>query len=943
MNAIKTLLLPFVAAVFMLPASGQNLQKRIIATERVKVDCPVGTAPRLPFRLWVKYSDGSTGYRQVRWENSPLESERAETAAEVGGEYNVEGYITGDYTTSEGLPVKALVKVVDGTYATPAKTPRAHTLPLSDVRITGDNRLTHNRNLDIANLLSLDVSQQLYNYRDTYGLSTEGYTVSDGWDSPVTKLKGHGTGHYLSALAFAYACAEDPVQKAQLKANITRMVNEMRECQERTFVWSDSLGRYWEARDFCPEEELREIKGSWKDFDAYKKDYRKYGYGYMNAIPAQHPAMVEMYRPYNNSDWVWAPYYTIHKQLAGLIDIATYMDDKAVADKALQIAKDMGMWVWNRMHYRTFVSSEGDREQRRSRPGNRYEMWNIYIAGENGGMGESMARLAEMTSDPTEKAKFIEGAAAFDNPVFFDALSVNVDDIRTRHANQHIPQIVGALRSYLTNGNPYYYNLALNFWRMIQDRYRYAPGGVGNGEMFRQPYTQMLSMGDLADLNETCCAYNLAKLTKDLACFDPDDASYMDYYERVLYNQIVGSINPEEYAVCYQYAVGLNATKPFGNETPQSTCCGGTGAENHVKYQEAIYFADAGTLWVALYMPSELNWKEKKVVVKQECEWPSEYSKITVSGGRFAMKLRVPEWATDGFEIKLNGKTIAKDCHPGTYFEIGRRKWRSGDVVEVFMPFSVRVDYGPDKIETAKGWEGNELEPAWAGTLMYGPLAMTGTGVQNWEDAVISLSKVVACGHSSENGYNGNVYSLKVDGEEFLPDYFRNEKSTHYYRIEPQGGWNSGADNGPVNKSRLLASLQVARGRLDAQKAWDAMATKVPEYAPWAARGFERMLEALKRAEDVYSDGSKTFGQREVNSATGQLNTAINSMRPGNLAEPEDLEPLFETMWEIGRNPQDPAMREAFEYARMVIGYVRDGSGTPDMIRKAIDGINAVK
>lgn len=121
--------------------------------------------------------------------------------------------------------------------------------------------------------------------------------------------------------------------------------------------------------------------------------------------PPHHPALIEMYRAYNNSDWVWAPYYSIHKQLAGLIDIATYMDDKSIADKALLIAKDMGLWVWNRMHYRTYVKKDGTQEERRTRPGNRYEMWNMYIAGEVGGMGESLARLSEMVSAPEEKAR----------------------------------------------------------------------------------------------------------------------------------------------------------------------------------------------------------------------------------------------------------------------------------------------------------------------------------------------------------------------------------------------------------------------------------------------------------------------------------------------------------------------------------------------------------
>ncbi|MBP3714157.1 MAG: glycoside hydrolase family 127 protein, partial [Phocaeicola sp.] len=471
--------------------------KDIVSVEAISVEAPVGTAPRLPFQVWVTYSDGSQEFRQAKWSNSSPVTEEAEANPQInptGTTYSVKGYILGDNTTPNGYPISASIKVVDQPYATPSNTPVAETLPLDKVSVTGDNRLTWNRDLDIDEILKWDVSQQLYNYRDTYGLSTEGYKESDGWDSPTTKLKGHGTGHYMSALAFAFACCQDPAKREQLKQNITRMVNELRECQERTFVWDEKLGRYWEARDLAPEAELRQLNGTWADFDNYKKEYQKYGYGYLNAIPAQHPALIEMYRAYNNDNWVWAPYYSIHKQLAGLIDIATYIDDQAIADKALLIAKDMGLWVWNRLHYRTYVKSDGTQEERRAKPGNRYEMWNMYIAGEVGGMSESLARLSAMVKDATEKERLLEASNFFDSPAFFQPLSINVDAIRTRHANQHIPMIIGALRSFRLNNNPYYYHIAQNFWSFIQGRYRYAMGGVGNGEMFRQPYTQILNM-----------------------------------------------------------------------------------------------------------------------------------------------------------------------------------------------------------------------------------------------------------------------------------------------------------------------------------------------------------------------------------------------------------------------------------------------------------------
>ena len=650
----KGILIGVFAAVLTVSTATAKDIRSIKSVETVSVEVPVGNAPRLPYRLWVKYSDGKGEYRQVKWLNASEATEKAEANPEInpiGTIYKVRGIILGDNSTSNGYPVSAEVKVVDGTYAVPSNIPVAETLPLDQVSIDGNNRLTWNRDLDIDQLISLPVKQQLYNYRDTYGLSTEGYPEADGWDSPTTKLKGHGSGHYMSAMAFAYASCQDPAKKAILKRNITEMVNGLRECQERTFVWNQELGRYWEARDFAPEEELKQMQGTWKDFDSYKQHFELYGYGYLNAIPAQHCALIEMYRAYNNEAWVWAPYYSVHKQLAGLIDIATYIDDKAVAAKALLIAKDMGLWVWNRLHYRTFVKSDGTQAQRRAKPGNRYEMWNMYIAGEVGGMAESLARLSELTDNAEEKAHLLEAATYFDSPAFFDPLAKNIDAIRTRHANQHIPMVTGALRAFRGNNNPYYYNLAENFWTMIQGRYRYAMGGVGNGEMFRQPYSQITSMCTNVTswggrelhpeptINETCCAYNLAKLTKDLNCFNPDDARYMDYYERVLYNQIVGSVNPKEYQTVYQYAVGLDASKPWGNETPQATCCGGTGVENHVKYQEAAYFVNDHTLYVALYMPTTAHWAKKGLTIKQECQWPAERSTIRIIPDNYPLSI----------------------------------------------------------------------------------------------------------------------------------------------------------------------------------------------------------------------------------------------------------------------------------------------------------------
>ena len=314
----------------------------------------------------------------------------------------------------------------------------------------------------------------------------------------------------------------------------------------------------------------------------------------------------------------------------------------------------------------------------------------------------------------------------------------------------------------------------------------------------------------------------------------------MDYYERVLYNQIIGSLNPREYQTVYQYAVGLNASKPWGNETPQATCCGGTGVENHVKYQEAAYFVNDNTLWVALYMPTTAHWTKKGVVVKQECQWPAEQTTIRIAKGKgtFAMKLRVPYWATEGFDVRLNGKSIATHYQPSSYVEIPARKWTKKDVVEVVMPFTKHLDFGPDKMETAPAYEKNgktEYTPMWAGAFMYGPLVMATTGINNWDEATINvssdLSDVTLNGAKQGTGADAHLYTLSYGGRTFIPDYACDEHVTHYFRMNVEADPNvklttTATD---IDKSQLRELLLIAKSRADEQQAWNALAVKVPE------------------------------------------------------------------------------------------------------------------
>ena len=525
-----------------------------------------------------------------------------------------------------------------------------------------------------------------------------------------------------------------------------------------------------------------------------------------------------------------------------------------------------------------------------------------------------VAELDEQVRELAAQGKKINYTVfAGGNHMYTWSFAYGIDAIRDRHANQHIPMIVGALRSYRSNANPYYWHIADNFWDLVQGRYRYAMGGVGNGEMFRQPYKQMVSMATNPagpDINETCCAYNLAKLTKDLNAYHPNDARYMDYYERVLYNQLVGSVNPREYAVLYQYAVGLNASKPWGNETPQATCCGGTGAENHVKYQEAAYFTAADTLWVALYLPTRATWQG--LTLRQDCTFPAQRSVVRVEKGKktFTMKLRVPYWATTGFSVQVNGKELADHYQPGSYVTIDARRWQKGDSVVVNMPFTRHLDFTPDKMDITRK---QSYKPMWAAAFMNGPLVMAAKDVRSWDEATLSSE-------------------ADADRLSFVPDYDADRHITHYFRID-------GAieDTAYVDTTTLTELLRVAEQRLAEQQAWDAMEKKVPEFAPWATNGIDEMRSRYEAAKAFVANHK---GNGAV--VASELNAALSMMRPGNLAEPADLKELLEAL-QAARAIAAPTQRlkDAMGYAEMVRDYVNDGSGTKDLIRRGLTGLRA--
>jgi DUF1680 family protein len=399
--------------------------------------------------------------------------------------------------------------------------------------------------------------------------------------------------------------------------------------------------------------------------------------GFLSAYPETQFMRLEEFATYGGNQGIWAPYYTLHKILAGLLDAHTLAGN----GEALEIASRIGDWTYSRLS--------------KLRPEQFDRMWNLYIAGEYGGANDAFASLHALRPD---KPEYLTVARYFDNRNVKDPTVAGTDILDGRHANQHIPQFIGYLRVFEQNDVPEYHTAARNFWDMVVPHRTYSHGGLGVGEILRKRDViagSLWSEPNNRDHAETCCVYNMLKLSRNLFFHDPDP-KYMNYYELGLFNQILGSRrdtdsnnSPE---VTYFQPVRPGERRNYGNV---GTCCGGTGLENHTKYQDSIYFkaADDATLYVNLYIPSVLEWREKGFSIEQVTRFPQEgASTLTVRGnGRLVLALRVPSWVRRGFTVSVNGKTQSLVAVPGRYVTIDRA-WKTGDTVAIRMPMSFRAE-----------------------------------------------------------------------------------------------------------------------------------------------------------------------------------------------------------------------------------------------------------
>jgi DUF1680 family protein len=447
--------------------------------------------------------------------------------------------------------------------------------------------------------------------------------------------------------------------------------------------------------------------------------------GFLSAYPETPFIRLEEFATYGGNQGIWAPYYTLHKIVAGLLDVHVLAGNA----QALDIASKIGDWVHSRLMPL--------RQEQLNR------MWNTYIAGEYGGMNESLAQLHALRPD---KPEYVAAARRFDNTVVYDAMVRDEDILDGRHANQHVPQFTGYLRIYEETGASGYHTAAKNFWNMVVPHRIYSHGGMGVGEIFRKRDViagSLYQMPNDANSAETCPLYNMLKLSRNLFFHDPD-ARYMNFYEQGLYNQILGSRRDIESSdspqVTYFVPARPGQRRTYGNV---GTCCGGTGMENHTKYQDSIYFrsADESALYVNLYIDSTLRWEEKGFTLVQSTKYPLEgASKLTINAsgnGALPINLRVPAWVRNGFVVRVNGTRQTVNATAGTYVTL-RRQWRRGDTIDIVMPLRFHVErsidnpaiqsifYGPTLLAVQAAAVGNNLESGLIPVSLFKSLKLDG-------------------------------------------------------------------------------------------------------------------------------------------------------------------------------------------------------------------------
>jgi uncharacterized protein len=404
--------------------------------------------------------------------------------------------------------------------------------------------------------------------------------------------------------------------------------------------------------------------------------------GYLSAFPESDFDNLEQGRP---AAVLW---YALHKIMAGLLD---FRDDCQNA-QALQVLEGMAAWT----DWRTGRLPE--------------EQMQRTLQIEFGGMNEVLANLSAVTGNP----RYLVVAKRFDHHAVMDPVAQGHDVLTGLHANTQIPKFIGAAREYELTGDPYYRDAALFFWQQVALHRSYVAGGNSVGERFRTPPDVLASV--LTDqTEETCNTYNMLKLTRHLFAWHAEP-QYADYYERAFLNHILATPNPAEGSPLYYLGMQSGQWKVHFVPHEGFFCCCGTGLENFSKLGESFYFHDAQSLWVNLFFASEVNWREKGVVIRQETRFPEEAGTRllvqTESPATFGLNVRIPYWAENA-TLTINGKPFPPNekLTPSSYVKI-ERTWKNGDRVEVKLPMRLHLQPIPDDTSLA--------------AILYGPIVLAG-------------------------------------------------------------------------------------------------------------------------------------------------------------------------------------------------------------------------
>ncbi|MCX6898898.1 MAG: glycoside hydrolase family 127 protein [Verrucomicrobia bacterium] len=381
-------------------------------------------------------------------------------------------------------------------------------------------------------------------------------------------------------------------------------------------------------------------------------------------------------------------WYRFHKVFSGLIDVHVYCGNP----QALQVAEQMAAWTKSRL----------DRVDRPT-------MQRMLNSAEEGGMTECLATLYGLTGDQ----RWLELSKRFDQDSYSEPLARGEDRLKGQHVNSIIPNIIGNARLYEVTGAERDRQIAEFFWNQVVGARSYCTGGTSLDEFWKA------EPGKLSDQlgghnQETCCTYNLLKLTRHLFAWKPD-RKFADYYERALLNGILATQDPKTGMMMYYFPLASGFWKYFNAPPDTFWCCVGTGMENHARYGESIYFHDDAGIWVNLFIASELNWKDKHVRLRQETRFPDEqrtaFSVKTERPVRFALRLRVPQWVANGVAVRVNGNPLDASADKSGYLVIDRT-WADGDRVEMALPMQLRAWPMPD-------------DPTLL-AVMYGPMVLGG-------------------------------------------------------------------------------------------------------------------------------------------------------------------------------------------------------------------------